>query len=150
MLEPIAYLVLMVGNLYGICIQISGDNLIAIQSQEQYDKDWMIVLIVNLYIQKIFKQHYSFIMFEMSLVFYQDKIIIVSQHLQKDVRNVFKGFLDADFTNGEMNIDGICYLICGDGNQIWFDGCFNCKFSSYQNCVIFLRELVMNVNNSIN
>ncbi|CAD8097682.1 unnamed protein product [Paramecium primaurelia] len=138
MLEPIAYLVLMVdlwrqfdSNLILRTIRQRLDD--CINCKFVYLENFQIALFLNNVISLLLRQNHH-----CQLTFIEG------------CKECIYGIFDADFPKNEMNIDGICYSICGDGNKIWFDGCFNCKFSSYQNCVIFLRELVMNVNNSIN
>ncbi|CAD8212380.1 unnamed protein product [Paramecium pentaurelia] len=130
----------------GICQQICGDNQVAILSKEECDSD--LNDCVNC----------KFICPENCQICINSKKCLICEQPYVEINNecqlicltecqkCINGICHDNCLNGEINIDGICYSICGDGikqqkeqcddgNNIQFDGCFNCEYSCPKYCL---------------
>ncbi|CAK59954.1 unnamed protein product (macronuclear) [Paramecium tetraurelia] len=129
----------------GICKYICGDNQIAIWSVEQCDTN----LDYCMDCQFVCSENCSYCINFQDCLVCTLPYILVNQECQlpciTGCKQCSNGICYDNCPNGELNIDGICYSICGDGivqqkeqcddgNDIQFDGCFKCQYSCSRYC----------------
>ncbi|CAD8169247.1 unnamed protein product [Paramecium pentaurelia] len=129
----------------GICLQICGDNQIAIWSYEQCDTN----LNDCFNCKFLCPENCQYCKNPQACLICDQPYVEINHQCQLTCiygcKKCINGICYDNCSNGEMNIDGICYSICGDGikqqkeqcddgNKIQFDGCFNCEFSCPQYC----------------
>ncbi|CAD8095110.1 unnamed protein product [Paramecium sonneborni] len=130
----------------GYCVQICGDNQVAIISQEQCDSNLDDCLNCNI----VCPQNCQYCQNTKECLVCNESYIVIEHECQltcnKECKICDKSTCLDDYSNQDINIDEIQNSICGDGieqqqelcddgNNIQFDGCFNCQYSCPLNCL---------------
>ncbi|CAD8190171.1 unnamed protein product [Paramecium pentaurelia] len=132
--------------LNGQCKQVCGDNQVAILSQEQCDSNLEDCLNCNIYCSV----NCQYCLNNKECLICNENYVEINHKCQlacsKDCKECIQGKCVDDILNGEINFndtqDQICgdgikqqSELCDDGNNIQFDGCYNCQYSCPLNCV---------------
>ncbi|CAD8182370.1 unnamed protein product [Paramecium octaurelia] len=130
----------------GSCRQICGDNQVAIISQEECDSN----LVECINCRFICPENCEFCIDSKKCLLCLWPFVEINHECQlsclTECNNCIDGTCYDNCPTGEIDKDGICLPICGDGiiqqteqcddgNHIQFDGCYNCQYSCPQYCI---------------